>query len=590
MKKKLLSLLMAALMVFSVAPMAACGSSVDDISTDPKTINVKIYKAGYGTKYIEELKKQFEITFADQGYKIKIAAHDPFLMGSAVYRSIYSNSGIDVYFTSSTTAETGVNGEYGQVLLDLTDNVFNKPAIKFDGTEEDKTIKEKMLATGWEYEGASWEGKYYGLPYVYSTSGLVINQKQFKAILGADAEYPRTSDEMFEMVDEIQATYDTHFKAPFTFSLSGNNYLTGAAVPWMIQLMGRDTFLNYMAMTDAEGNWLRPERDASGKLIGGAFEVFDHPALADVATNIFRILDWNTHTKNAAGQGFEAAQAQIMRGEAVFYFCGDWMYNEEYGRFGQYTGDIDFTKTPVISTVGAKLFGEGTSYNLSAEKADDVLSTIVKYVDQNLAVEEIEQKAEQELSMDLATADVEAVCTARGVIRAGGGAMAHIANNISEDKKEVAEAFLRFCASEEAGALFAESAYTTSPWNTSALKDSDIKYIASVANVLSNRYNVETSYANKGYKLALGLGAGIFPGLGEVWSTNFYEWAGAGSPRGDGVKDGEVGVSKYDEEGKLIAEGNAIYRRAGEAMAKYLYDNAYNQVDKKGWRAPGDID
>ena len=96
MKKKLLSLLMAALMVFSVAPMAACGSSVDDISTDPKTINVKIYKAGYGTKYIEELKKQFEITFADQGYKIKIAAHDPFLMGSAVYRSIYSNSGIDV--------------------------------------------------------------------------------------------------------------------------------------------------------------------------------------------------------------------------------------------------------------------------------------------------------------------------------------------------------------------------------------------------------------------------------------------------------------------------------------------------------------
>ena len=588
MKKKLLSLLMAALMVFTVAPMAACGSNVDDIATDPKTINVKIYKAGYGTKYIEELAKQFEITFKDQGYKVKLTAHDPFLTGAAVYRGVYSNAGVDVYFASGTKAEQGVTGEYGQTLLDITDSVYEKPAIRFDGTEESQTIAEKMAATGWSYKDASYEGKYYGLPYVYSTGGLVINAKQFKTILGEDVEYPRTTNEMFEMVDEIYAKNDEYFVAPFTFSLSGNNYLTSAAVPWLVQLMGRDTFLDYMGMTDSEGNWLRPVRDENDKLIGGAYEVFDHFAIADTAELLFRILDWNTHTKNAAGQGFEAAQAQIMQGKAVFYFCGDWMYNEEYGRFAQFTGDVDFIRTPVISTLGTRLFGAGTSYNLSDEKAEKVLSTLIKYIDQNLSVAEIEQKAEQDLSIDLATADVQTVCEARGFIRAGGGAMAHIANNIPEEKKEVAEAFLRFCASDEAGAMFAQNAYTTSPWNPGALKTSEIKYIASVANIMDNQHNVETSYDSREYRSALGLGSGVFPGLGEVWSTNFYEWAGAGSPRGDGVKDGDVGVSKYDDEGKLTAEGNAVYRRAGEAMAKFLYDNAYNQISKRAWSAPGD--
>lgn len=571
MKKRLISLFMAILMVFSIAPMFACGGSdVDNIVKDSNVLNVKIYKAGFGTDYIEAFKTQFEKTFEKEGYKLNITAHDPFLLGEAVYRSIYSNSGIDVFFASSTTAEYGMAGKnYQNSFYDITDGVYKKPAIGFDGKEESQTIEQKLLATGRTINNDKYNGKYYGLPYSFTFNGLNVNTKALFDVFGY-TELPRTSKEMFDMADDIMSKYDEEFIAPFTFSLTGNNYLTGAAIPWMAQLMGIDDIYDYFGFMEGDKE-LRPEWK-DGELVSGAYKVYDNPALEEVFAGIYQIVDWNTCTTNVASQGFEAAQAQLMRGDGVFYFCGDWLYNEEKYRFKDKLDDIDFIRTPVISKVGLDLFGEGTAYGFDADKADKTLSTIIKYVDQNVSLEEVETKAEAELGYALETADVKTVCEKRGMFRSNVSApLVHVSSKIPTEKIPAAEAFLRFVASNDAGKLYADNAMTTSPWNTGAMLNSDVKFLKSVAEASHNQHNVEIFSENNRYKLKVGYG-GVFAGMGEIWSVNFYEDY----------------VSKYDETTGALIATDEVYRTAAKAKAKKMYDYAYTQVHDKLWHADGD--
>lgn len=569
MKKRLLSLLMAVLMVIGVAPMAACGQEVDNISNDEKTLNVKIYKAGFGTDYIEDLKTQFEKTFKDEGYKINITAHDPFLLGEAVYRSVYSDSGIDVFFASSTTAEDGMAGKnYQNSFVDITDSVYKKPAIKFDGTEESQTIEEKLKATGRDVTNNVYNDKYYGLPYSFTTNGLIVNTSVLFDVFGY-TELPRTTKEMFDMADYIMSKYDDEFIAPFTFSLSGNNYLASAVFPWMAQLMGADGVYDYFGFMDGDKE-LRPVWE-NGELVSGAYEVYDNPAFEEVFAALYQVVDWNSAADNVASQTFDASQGQVMRGEAVFNFNGDWVYNEEKVRHKNYLDDIDFIRTPVISKVGLDLFGEGTKYGFNADKADKTLSTIIKYVDQNLDMDEIKTKAEAELGYALDAADVETVCVKRGYLRGNGNAaLVHVSSKISSDKLAVAEAFLRFIASDEAGELYSKAANTTSPWNTSALLGSENAYLNSVAKTAANQYNIEFSTVDNRYKKKVAYQA-AFAGMGDVWSVNFYEEY----------------VTRYDEDGNLVAT-DEVYRTAAKAKAKSMVDYAYNAIKTKTWKASDD--
>lgn len=572
MKRRLLSFLMAILMAVGIAPMFACNNGgVDDIVKDKNVLNVKIYRAGFGIDYIEAFEKQFAETFKDEGYAINVTAHDPFLMGEAVYRSVYSDSGIDVFFASSTTAEAGMAGKnYQNSFTDITDCVYKKPAIKFDGTEESMTIEQKLKDTGVTIENNIYNGKYYGLPYAFTNGGLNVNTRALYDVFGY-TEMPRTTREMFAMADKIMSKYDEEFIAPFTFSISGNNYLAGAVAPWMAQLMGVEGVRNYFGFLDENGNELRPVWEGD-TLVGGAYEVFENPAFEDVFASVYHIVDHVAAADNAASQTFEQAQMQFMRGDAVFYFCGDWVYNEEKVRSEKYLGDIDYIRTPVISKVGYDLFGAGTSYGFDDAKADKTLSTIIKYVDQNLSTEIIEVKAEQELGYALETADVLTVCEKRGYMRSDGSApQVHVSSKIPAEKLPVAEAFLRFVASDDAGQMFADNAFTTSPWKTDAMLNSPVKFLKSVASFAHNQHNVEVDTSDNGYKLKVGYQA-FFAGLGEVWSASFYQDY----------------ITKYDEETGALIAGDEVYVNAGKAKAKWMVDHAYDQVSKKLWRASDD--
>ena len=233
---KAVALLLAAATVFSAS---ACGGKGENISSDENTLNVKIRSAGYGTTYIQKLKEQFEKTFAEEGYKINILAPDADLVSTNLYRDIYSDSGIDLYYTSDVTAQDGVAGEFGGLFEDISD-VFSKPAVKFDGTEESETIVSK-LDEGL-YNSFMYEGKYYMMPFAYGTNGFAVNKK---VLDDYGIDIPRTTNEMFAAADVIMKDASDTAVYPFTYSLSGNFYYTGAVAQWMAQYGGMKEFKEF---------------------------------------------------------------------------------------------------------------------------------------------------------------------------------------------------------------------------------------------------------------------------------------------------------------------------------------------------------
>ena len=143
--KRLLVCASAAVMLFSAAGFAGCKR--DKIAVDPSTINVRVFQGGYGVDWIYELKNKFETAFADEGYKVNILTPSSDERGDIVYNDLiagYEEKKIDLVFTTDLYAEKVAGGDEGYLVEDITDTVYNKPAIDFDGEEESVNIVNKM--------------------------------------------------------------------------------------------------------------------------------------------------------------------------------------------------------------------------------------------------------------------------------------------------------------------------------------------------------------------------------------------------------------------------------------------------------------
>ena len=543
---RILATVMALLMVLS---LGACGnkSRGDNIIDDEKTLNVKIRKAGYGTTYIDALAEQFEKTFEAEGYKINVLPAREDLTADNVYRDIYSKSGIDVYFASDLDAQKAVAGDYGVTFADITESVYNQKAIKFDGTEESSTILEKV--SGYYIGEAMYNGKYYAMPYAASIGGMAVNTK---ALADYNLDLPRTTNELIKCGDEIMKKATSTDVYPFTFALSGNNYVVGSFTTWFAQYSGLDEYNQFMSFADAQGNTLT-----------NFYEVFEYDGLEKALEVVYHVYDPMTAAIGAANQEFSVAQSQIMKGDAVFMCNGDWMLNEEYDRFTKLVDDVTFIKPPMISALGEKLFGAGTSYGFDSEKCDKVLSAIVKYADQNKLAEEIKPLVDAELQVNIQLADVETVCVRRGYVRLNLNAGLVVSENST--KKELAATFIRFCCSEEAGKLFSAKSRSSSPWALDDPIESDLKWIKSVNDILANPYGKQIISDTKAKRKQLSIT--YLPKLGEYFAATIFE----------------QGVSKYDEDLKLSGD-DSVYATAARNAVEAEYSNAKKQVENGNWK------
>lgn len=541
--KKFLRISAIGMTIATLFSLVACGPKGGDvISHDANTLNVKIRKAGYGTSYIYALKEQFESTFAEEGYKLNILAPREDLDAPAVYREIYSGGGIDVYFTTDSNAGNAVNGEYGKTVADITEGVFKKAAIKFDGSEEVQTIEEKL--SYYNMDSGLVDDKVYGIPYALSIGGLAVNKKVLQS---NGLEVPRTSKEMLDAADKIMAKANETDQFPFAFSLTGQNYVHSTINAWIAQYGGVEEF-----------NKIWSFDNASGAIMDHPEDIYKYDSLKYALEVVYNFYDYNMAAYGCSTSEFSTVQGKVMRGDAVFMSVGDWMFNEEFERFTNYLNDVTFVNAPVISQLGIKLFGVGTSYNMNENDADKTLSTIIKYADQNKLAEEIKPLVDAELGKNINLEDVETVCERRGITRIRSACDLFISEK--SEKKELASIFLRFCASEEAGQLFAKEARTLSPYSYKVATNSEYDWINSASNIAMNPYlqNIDCEEQGTRKKLAVNL----FPNAGQFFATTIYE----------------QGVTRYDDSLKLV-KGKEVYTNAVEAMLKAEYEYARDKID-----------
>ncbi len=480
--KKIISILMACLLVATSVVMLVACTPQNNVVKDGKTINIKLYKGGYGTEWLEKLIEKFEAAYASEGYKVNLLKPSTDNHGSTIVKELASginNVGVDLYFTGDFPVRDVVNGDYGLLVEDLTDIVYNQKAIGFDGKEEDKTVAEK-LTDGYDEYWYQVDGKKYNFFYEKAVGGMVVNTKKLNSF---GLTIPKTTNELIACINTIynKAVEDDNMSLrPITFIGAGNNGYPGAFVNALYaQYQGIDGWNSFWSMNDSNGEY---------RLTDG-YEVYHDQGILEMMKVIYNVYDYQYATNGSANQGLAGAHAQMMKSSvnsgAVFMCDGDWMYNEVSTDYDNLS-DIMFINFPVISALGTKLWGS----KYDETKCDKILSAVVSMSDEGKTPAEIVSavKADASLSADITEEEALTVCKARGIYNNRGTQTGGAYITKDSPVKDIAALFLRMFASEDNSALYRELSNGLSPYDASGNIESDSAYLKGVSTIVSHPY------------------------------------------------------------------------------------------------------
>lgn len=430
MKKLLRIVSAAAAMLLAAGTFAACGgdggsSEGGKPSTDGKTLNIRVYKSGYGDAYVSNWIYEFENIYKDEGYKVNIVDSTENLEGSVVTNEMIlgAKNTVDLYIAGNVTPnalKVASDGEEMDMIAAKLNDVYDSFPVKADGTEESVKIKDKLMAGFDKYFMLGDD--YYTFAFRSSPVGLVVNPVVFPE----GKEYPRTTDELLALCAEIRAIDGLY---PFAYAgYNANSYLYGMEDVWVAQYSGTDYYADFCAM-----NYSVPSE---------AYELYKNEGWVKSLDVIKKIQSGATGEKYnfANGVSSKANQAQhnLLTNKAVFMCVGQQLQNEMYTNYAEATKKMIMLKVPVLSAVKEKC---------TTIADDNELSSLVKAIDEG----------KTELAgdgYDVNEKDFETVKAARNVVY-DWGAPHSIVLNAYSSKLNIAKLFLRYIASDDA----AKSAY-----------------------------------------------------------------------------------------------------------------------------------
>lgn len=575
MKKttKAISLLLSALCVCT--GLTACGGGKGNggggaVKDDAKTINIKCRKAGFGTDWLYELKGKFEAAYAAEGYKVNILTPDNSIKDDVLIKELalgYNATKVDLYISSGATPDkVGEKGDYGVLVEDLNEVVYNQKAIGYDGVEEEKTVAEKISADVIPYMTDSY-GKVYAYNWAQTSGGLVVNTRK---LANYDLEMPKTTNEMFDCFEKIYCGYNgipgsmETSTYPITY-VPGTAGGSGYALCFTYAMVAQydiDFFNQY---------WSYQKTNENGELVNmtdeECFALYSNPALAEMLAVAYRTFDINLAAPGSTSQTVDQAQAKIMGDvdDAVFMFNGDWMLNEVKLNYPDELHDIDFCNYPVVSAVGTKLFGANTAYGFDDAKCDELLSYIIGLVDANKSIEEIIADVAANKSVTITEAEAKEVARARGVSYSRG--VEHVAYvTKGTTKMDIVSLFLRMMSSDDFGTTFNRVANGTSPYFAQENTTSEYKFVRNASKIPTNNYFslISLSTGARGYRKALNRNSAFITDGGNLPSY---------------VSE-KSRTSIYTEDGKKKADANeSVYATA----AQTFLTNELNDL-KKNWQ------
>lgn len=489
--KKAISLLLSLATVFGMSTLGACATTTggnNNVVVDDKTINVRLYKAGYGDTFLYKFKEKFEEVYAAEGYKMNILNPTYDSMGPLMVQEMargYDNTNIDLYITAGIKPNMVSNlGEYGEVAEDLTETVYNKSVIGYDKAESAGTIKGMVEDTYLMPYVTADNGKMYGFCWAQASAGMVVNRTKLETY--GYTELPRTTKEMFSMFDKIYETSSTTKTYPITYNLSNlsggaSNYQDTAFHTWLAQF-GVEEFNEFATMQTKNGSTRVDLEDGT--------EVFKNENIKTCLKAFAQLMDSKYAAYGSATQDLDQAQGLIMKSSAkgnnaVFMPNGDWFLNEIKANYSN-LDDIDFMNFPVISDIGVKYFGVSTKYALNDDKCDELLSYICKLVDENKTISEMKSAVLAEKQIELDDSDIQAIASIRGLTYSRGADMVAYVTKGST-KKDICSLVLRMMASEDYAKTFVEHSNVSTPY-AKVRSQSNYKFVQSTNALTSNNY------------------------------------------------------------------------------------------------------
>ncbi len=512
------------------ATFPACKGS--DVVKDAKTINVKMLKAGFGTSWAEELKSNFEKAYASEGYKVNIISPSSDMRADVVLNDLYmgyAETGVDLYITGDIqSAQVGTKNSYetgAPLVEDTTELVYNQPAIRYDGTYEDKKVSEKLSANmnSWLKDEASHDSDkvYYGVPYVASSAGLVVNMDKLAKY--GYTEAPRTSDEIVEMAMDIylgkgdQKNSKQSKIYPFTYFNNENN-AGGYGITWLYSMLAQydyeafEQVLNYTEDNDKDG--VRVDFGADGYEY---FNADNNKGLLSALELMYFVYDRAITCPGSPNQALDKGQAAIMRegtaANAVFMANGDWFLNEvELNYDKDVLKNVDFVNYPVNSLIGEEEFC--ASLGIDEEKADELLSYICKLVDENKEIADIITEVKTKFGYDVTEKSVKRVADARG-LNYSRGIESQCFITKGSDKKDITALFLRMMASDDCAETMAKEANATSAFTQSINTYAEFDFVKNASKMAVNKYAKPYRWATGGLRKKMNVQSGILPKLGN---------------------------------------------------------------------------
>ena len=556
--KKGLSLACAGVM--SVSMLVACKPKNNSVSVDPTTINVEILKASYGSNWVYEVAEKFEAAFADKGYKVNILKPSSDMRNTVALQQLargYAETQVDLYISGGIpSTSVGQEGEYyesaGILAEELTDMWDTRP-IGYNGQEESKTLRAKVTAGIVDGMKDNY-GKTYGIPYIASTGGLVVNKAKL-AKYGITT-LPTTTNELFDMWTTIYCGangVENSEKSgifPFTFY---NNASNAYPIDWWMTAMAQydeKLFNEYWSWSTVEqdGSVTWWEDDVSGAANAA------YLASAEVMAQAF---DMNTMAYNTTTQTLDQAQAQIMKSQGAVFMCnGSWYLNDMALSYKDKLEDITFINFPVVSSLATKLWG---TQGKSEADLEATLRAAIAYVD------DVAKAA------DLATgaATVSAVkgvnVTADDMAEVRRARYAYSNRTLSEQmvitkgstKADIAKLFMRMIASDDAAKTIAEKANGNSAYMTTQNTYSQYTFVKDASKIFTGGY--AKGYQNKstGYRLAIGA-------IGNAAKQPHLPTYFAGLANAESIYDGNGGksdktVKVYKDQAKAVVDAEKAF-------------------------------
>ncbi len=415
------------LVVSMVLPLTACPVDDDDDWGDGngtgkgKTLTIVCYEAGFGTKWLEEMAKEFE-----SAYDCRVVVKKSYINGELIALLNDNSVGDDIVMALGSMDSAQDRG----LLVDLSD-VYN--AIP-EG--ENEAIKDKMVQSVYD-KLLTDDGKIYQMNWSHSVSSIVLNKTVLDRIFPDGYKIPNTTDELIAFADAIKA------EGVYPFSISTSiSYWDYLHWVWWAQYDGYEKYTDYyygIYHKENEDGSVTRVKDTEGKVLDsqGRLEALKVAETLLKKENGYlhkyaNSMTWQESQIAFVGQGYAGRDMT----ECAMMVNGDWLQNEVQSYLIGKNQELVMIKPPVISSIVDTLENKNMT--------DAELSAIIDAIDSGAtSYSGVSQK------------DFDRLTEARRMIYSA--TFDHCVGIPARAKnKELAKEFLKFMASDMGQAIYAK--------------------------------------------------------------------------------------------------------------------------------------